>query len=231
MKTSLFLGAFFLVSLVHILAELFGWPSVIFYTKIFLMPLLFLALWRSIHPPQFRGPIRWAGLALFFSTCGDLFLLVEKSNHLVLGFYLGLGSFLIAQLCYNFSFMRLGALKMRKVWMAIYSIYFVGFVYLLIPSLPAPILVAVVVYGLALTAMSLNSWRTLAGQGWIRYQGVAGALLFLISDSLLAINRFKSAIPGAGFWIMLTYITAQYLIISSIVTKFKSDQLVIESTD
>jgi uncharacterized membrane protein YhhN len=43
-----------------------------------------------------------------------------------------------------------------------------------------------------------------------------GALLFMISDSLIALDRFGSdllPLPWAGFWIMLTYIAAQYLIV------------------
>jgi uncharacterized membrane protein YhhN len=36
---------------------------------------------------------------------------------------------------------------------------------------------------------------------------------FLLSDALLAINKFVAPIPMAGFWVMLTYITAQYLIV------------------
>jgi uncharacterized membrane protein YhhN len=40
-----------------------------------------------------------------------------------------------------------------------------------------------------------------------------GAMSFLLSDALLAINKFVAPIPMAGLWVMLTYITAQYLIV------------------
>jgi uncharacterized membrane protein YhhN len=34
----------------------------------------------------------------------------------------------------------------------------------------------------------------------------------VISDSMIAIDKFYTQIPLAGFWIMITYISAQYLI-------------------
>jgi uncharacterized membrane protein YhhN len=44
------------------------------------------------------------------------------------------------------------------------------------------------------------------GRLWL----VLGASCFMLSDALLAINKFAAPIPLAGFWIMLTYGTAQY---------------------
>jgi uncharacterized membrane protein YhhN len=41
-----------------------------------------------------------------------------------------------------------------------------------------------------------------------------GALLFVISDSLLALGKFKYAIPGNSFWVMSTYIMAQLVLIT-----------------
>ncbi len=45
----------------------------------------------------------------------------------------------------------------------------------------------------------------------------AGSLLFLLSDSMIAFNKFHSDIPMAGFLIMLTYIAAQYLIMRGLI--------------
>jgi uncharacterized membrane protein YhhN len=44
-----------------------------------------------------------------------------------------------------------------------------------------------------------------------------GSLLFLASDSMIAINKFTTEIPMAGFWIMISYILAQYLIMRGLV--------------
>ena len=42
---------------------------------------------------------------------------------------------------------------------------------------------------------------------------ITGALLFVISDSVLAINKFYNEFNGAGIVIMLTYGIAQLLIV------------------
>ena len=44
-----------------------------------------------------------------------------------------------------------------------------------------------------------------------------GSILFMFSDSVLAINKFFKPVPAAGFWIMSTYILAQFLIIHGLV--------------
>jgi uncharacterized membrane protein YhhN len=44
-----------------------------------------------------------------------------------------------------------------------------------------------------------------------------GSLLFVISDSMIAVDKFYGEIPQAGFWIMLTYISAQYLIMRGLI--------------
>ncbi len=46
-----------------------------------------------------------------------------------------------------------------------------------------------------------------------------GALLFMVSDSLIAINKFQFAVPFAGFLIMSTYILAQWFIVDGIKNK------------
>jgi uncharacterized membrane protein YhhN len=44
-----------------------------------------------------------------------------------------------------------------------------------------------------------------------------GSVLFVLSDSLLALNKFYMEISMAGFWIMILYISAQYLIMRGLV--------------
>jgi uncharacterized membrane protein YhhN len=43
-----------------------------------------------------------------------------------------------------------------------------------------------------------------------------GAIVFVISDSILAVNKFYSPIERSSFFIMLTYLVAQYLIVVGI---------------
>jgi uncharacterized membrane protein YhhN len=47
-----------------------------------------------------------------------------------------------------------------------------------------------------------------------------GAILFMISDSLIAINKFLEPLPQSGFWIMTTYIGAQFLIVRGLLRHY-----------
>lgn len=216
MRRTAFLYWFFLISLVHILALTAGWEPVVFYSKIVLMPSLLLAFRKSAG--RLLGPLLPAGLGLVFSTGGDILLLLEK-NEGPLFFYLGLGSFLIAQLFYIRTFLLLGPIRIPRTWGLLYALYYLIFIGLLYAAMDPPLLIAVVLYGLTLTAMAWNSWRTSGGTSLVSNLAVAGAILFVASDSLLAINRFSSPVPSAGFWIMTTYILAQYLIVEGITRK------------
>ena len=80
-----------------------------------------------------------------------------------------------------------------------------------------PLAAPVGLYALAIAAMM---WRAAArvrpGEraGWI---ALAGALCFGLSDTLLAIHRFRSPVPGASYAIMLTYWAGQLGIAASAV--------------
>ncbi|MCB9684991.1 MAG: lysoplasmalogenase [Alphaproteobacteria bacterium] len=72
---------------------------------------------------------------------------------------------------------------------------------------------------IALYAATIGTmgWRAAARAGsspdaWI---GLAGALLFLLSDTLIAVNRFLVPLPAATVWVMSTYWGAQALLARS----------------
>jgi uncharacterized membrane protein YhhN len=62
----------------------------------------------------------------------------------------------------------------------------------------------------------------LAFEMWIQTQmtfallAFAGALLFVISDAILAINRFRGGFTSANALILATYFAAQWFIASSV---------------
>lgn len=39
-----------------------------------------------------------------------------------------------------------------------------------------------------------------------------GTVLFVISDAIIAVNKFHKPVPLSGLWIMLTYYAAQAMI-------------------
>lgn len=173
-------------------------------TKPLLMPLLlafFMAALDGRHTPV----TTWVKRALVFSWVGDLLLMGEGEAF----FILGLLGFLGAQVCYiaGFrSYLNQGPLRGRPWLILPYLVYWVALLALLMGDL-GPLLVPVLIYSLALLTMAVLAL------GVSPLTGVGGAL-FLISDSLIALTALSDRLgPGAGDWIMPTYILGQLLIV------------------
>ena len=87
---------------------------------------------------------------------------------------------------------------------------------LLIPSL-GDLKFPVGIYAMTLSLMLIE---TLKGSfNWSdksKYIVLIGAIFFVTSDSILAINKFYTAISNASFWIMITYLIAQFCIVKGI---------------
>ncbi|MCC7505722.1 MAG: lysoplasmalogenase, partial [Saprospiraceae bacterium] len=83
------------------------------------------------------------------------------------------------------------------------------------PDVPQAMRLPVVFYAFTITAMTL-SVINLRGQvnSAVHNQLLTGAFLFLISDSILAINKFGHSFDGARMLIMVTYILGQYFLVS-----------------
>lgn len=187
--------------------------------KPLLMPaLLFTLLFATGKMPG--KSLLLAGL--FFSFAGDVFLLFDSKYPIC--FILGLVSFLITHIFYIIYFIRIPSdsvsLLKRKPYLPVIVILYVGgLLLLLIPHLAA-LTIPVIIYALVLGCMLLAAMDAFykvnktAGGSFI-----AGAGLFVLSDSLLAINKFYHPIPAADFLIMLTYCAAQFLIVMGFLTQ------------
>ena len=76
----------------------------------------------------------------------------------------------------------------------------------------------IIIYAFSLILMSMMALNR-SGRVGARSARLVflGSLFFLLSDSMIAVNKFHAAIPLAGFLIMITYITAQYLIMRGLI--------------
>lgn len=181
-------------------------------TKPLLMPLLALAF-----ALETKGKPRAARLvlaALFFSWLGDVFLMLEYRNPSF--FIIGLVSFLTAHLLYIIYFARIPAtegasfIRSRPVMLLAVLAYVVELLYVLWPYLGG-MTVPVLVYGIVIgTMLCFALWQYGKIPQAATWLLIFGALLFVCSDSLLAINKFRSPLPHGGLWVMATYILAQY---------------------
>lgn len=160
--------------------------------------------------------------AIVFSFAGDVLLMLQAKDELF--FMLGLGSFLIAHVCYILAYMQHrneseglvlnGPQKIRFAFPIVLA--GTGLITVLYPHL-GDLKIPVILYAIVLIVMVL--------QGLFRYGFTSsssfwsvfvGAVIFMISDSLIAINKFLTAVPLAGLAIMSTYMLAQFLLINGL---------------
>lgn len=163
--------------------------------------------------------------AFFFSWAGDMLLMFANSIEIL--FYAGVGGFFIAQLFYIRSFlgdkksrMNRGFLFNKPVWIIPFVIY-LGLVLLLVSDgIEGVMIPVIVIYAISLVGMSMAA---LNRRGLVSHRSFApvfaGSVLFVLSDSMIAINRFYQEFAGASFFIMLTYFIAQYLIMAGLLAR------------
>ena len=153
---------------------------------------------------------KWYVTALIFSFVGDV-LLLDKTNF----FILGIAAFLITQVIYIFIFSRgLGKTHWRKKITSIipFLLFYSVLIAVLAPNLN-DLLIPVMVYGIAISIFGMVALLNyLADKSSLNMTLLQGAILFIVSDSMIALNKFHEEQAFYPVTIMLTYIMAQYLI-------------------
>ncbi|ULQ56189.1 lysoplasmalogenase [Flavihumibacter rivuli] len=212
MKVKGWLYLFGITLVVHLVAIATDSTLVRFITK----PLLLAFLMAYFIAANKQSPLlrNWVLLGLFFSWLGDIFLMNEGDKF----FLAGLSSFLIAHILYIIFFLRVRKqVSPAKPWNIIVlvalSLYVGIFYFFLAKGLNESMKVPVFVYALTIATMLACSLHAF-GRDWNKtalYCGL-GAALFVLSDSVLAINQFLTPFKGAGLAIMASYALAQYFI-------------------
>lgn len=215
MKRSAWFYLFWLVFLTDLIAVAIEQPTIRYGTKPLLMVTLFLTLMAETKGIK-NTLRRWITGALFFSWLGDIFLMFESSNGNF--FILGLSSFLIAHIAYITLFFNIA--RREKIaenrWLLVPVLaYYEVMMRILTPHL-GDMVWPVRIYGAVISAMLLQCLPLFKGKNRsLAYQFVGGALLFVLSDSLLAINKFYSSFYQAGLAVMFTYGMAQFLLVNA----------------
>jgi uncharacterized membrane protein YhhN len=187
--------------------------------KPLLVPVLILLL---IFAKTADSNKHWIFTGLFFSFLGDVFLLYESRNALF--FIFGLAAFLITHICYIIYFLTIKStqtsLLRQQPWLAaLVAGYGCSLIMFLYPGL-GELKIPVMIYAVVICSMLLCSLHVFYKTGRpANVYFVTGALLFVLSDSMLAVNKFVSPFPSAGFLLMLTYCAAQFCIVMGLVKK------------
>lgn len=151
-------------------------------------------------------------VALIFSLGGDIFLMFVNisSNY----FMLGLISFFLAHVFYCLVFFKYRNPKTNPTALIIVlTIYAFGLFYLLKDNL-GELLIPVILYIMVILTMVITAFlrqKKVPQQSFILV--FIGAILFVISDSILALNKFYLPLPFSSLGIMLTYGLAQLFIV------------------
>ena len=203
---------FLIVAIADVYAVITQNKSVEMIFKPLLMTTLAVVYLVSVKKPNF-----WLLSALFFSFWGDVFLL-DKAKF----FVFGLASFLVAHILY----IKISAGYLQKELTAKiitsalpFVVLFAGLLMLIYPNL-GEMLLPVLVYGIAIStfgALALLNYRQekSTANSWL----LLGAILFIASDSLIALNNFYTPKRLFDISIITLYVVSQYLIVRAIIAK------------
>ena len=218
------LGFFLLVALLNMLAEWNINQLLIYVSKPLLMVTLavYFALAAREQSSTFRTLIL---VGLIFAFGGDTLLMFAGDHPNGQTFFtLGLGSFLITQMCYMLAFLKYntdekGLLQKMPGLILLFLGLLLANIYYLWPDLPGGLKIPVAAYSTVIIGM-FASCVNLSGRipKAVFSTLLLGVILFVISDSTIALNKFKAnhfTIPYSRILIMGTYIAAQYFIATS----------------
>lgn len=191
--------------------------------KVLLMPMLILYLWNGVEEKSKNTLFRLSIFALIFSYAGDIILMIPENNPLF--FISGLVSFLIAHLCYTKLFTSLSPLnknflKKNLIGTIGIIIFLISLLLYLVPKIDATLKIPVTVYAIIICTMLISAINLKEKIEKKPQQLIlVGAILFVISDSILALNKFDPSFQGITLMhalVMTTYISAQGFIIYGI---------------
>lgn len=161
-------------------------------------------------------------IALMACWIGDVSLMFVGLN--ANWFMIGLLSFMVGHIFYIITYRQHRSESAENELLTVQKIRFsipvvlagTGLVVVLFPVL-GDLQFPVIIYATAIIVMVMNAifrfGRTNARSFWFT---LSGSILFMISDSILAINKFLGAIEMGGTMIMLTYIVAQFMIVEGL---------------
>ena len=169
--------------------------------------------------------------AIIFSWLGDVILMLQRYDEGL--FVFGLASFLIAHIFYIFICTKTVSNQESSeskpfIRTRIAFLIFIGLalLYLLYPTLD-DLLFPVAIYTMVIITMAITAvmrkGRTIDKSFIMVY---SGALLFVMSDAMIAIDKFLNPLVQARLLIMSTYIAAQLLIVKGIMLHENSTELI-----
>lgn len=191
-------------------------------------PMATALIWLGLvlHLSSLSCPV-WlfvAGLAL--GLAGDVFLMFRGESF----FKAGLASFLLGHIAYIIGF-TFGGRVNYGAWAAVMAIIpiviLVFFFRIIIRKMEGGLKPPVIAYSLVINLMLFMALLNIYRLEWdvtATILSIAGSGLFVLSDSLLAYDKFARppGPPRDELWVMITYHLAQIAIAAAVVLRFAS---------
>lgn len=175
------------------------------------LPALILVVWVSTN----RQSVKIVVAAFIFCAVGDLLLAITFKNN----FISGLAAFMIAQLLFAIAFWQWRKWSAWKIAPSVLLVMVVLALSLVILPASGDLALPVGIYMLVIFCMAicaLLATRT-------NYLLLLGAIMFMLSDSLIGINKFVSPLPFEHLIIMSSYYLALYLLAVGVIKRTQSD--------
>lgn len=211
-KRKMLLVIFLLVLLMHCLSIQVEMTQLRNTTKIILVPLLMIHL-------LINQSLRVLGylplIALLFSWIGDILLLGDDPSF----FLSGMIAFVMTHVCYSFTFLKIKQVTPKDrsyfifplLGLLVFSLLVFFYLKDDLGSYLLPILLYMVFISL-MASLAIHTRANVKIQTLSLYTFIPGALLFVLSDALLAVNMFKMQHIVIEVLVMLTYGLAQFFI-------------------
>jgi len=167
------------------------------------IPAISLAVLALITVRRITGKLLFVSLLL--CAAGDVALELEAGKY----FVIGLGLFLIAQIMFIATFSRDFKMQRSRIpIIVVFAVYGLVIALTLTPSL-GEMAIPVYCYLVAIILMGIFAALRGAKNKFTLY----GAASFIISDSIIAINKFMVPVPAVDYIVMITYYLALFLIV------------------
>lgn len=205
------------VAIFFILFEADSRLNSIFYCLVKCLPVVCLMIFVVLHGMSLSEIYAYSRkilVGLMFSCFGDAFLVWKNSGY----FTHGLLMFAVAQVmyCWAFGFRPLALRTGSVCSLLAFCVYL-----LILPGLDG---IMVYLAGLYIVLICTMAWRAIARVKFLNDQWTwtglcssGGAVLFLMSDFVIALNKFRFEVPYSHQIIMATYYAAQLGIAVSVV--------------
>jgi len=206
---------FIVISAIHLVAHLMAFQWLVFITKPLLMPILLWYFSEGLTFGKLTLIQKRMITALTLAWIGDIINLYSHINHWI--FTAGIIIFLAMQVMYIIiCFYLIRFKQIKQLYLIFCTLLFIAYgsvlLWLLLPHLNE-MTIPVLIYASALTLTGIASALTKVQlPRKVFYCLLTGTLLYIITDSLDAINNFRASFPYAAFWIALTYLSAQMMI-------------------